>query len=99
MLGVYTTEMACGRVATEEVWSKGHLVCLDFLEHVSERTMSREVDIGERTTEILAYRKMGCTCREFRPYINDVAVRNKFHYEIEAMKENFPTNDVLRRWM
>ena len=77
--------MAFGLAAMEDVWSKGKLVCLVFLEHVRDRTLEDEVNLGERTNEILAYGKIGCTCREFRPFISDAAVIKKFHYEIEVM--------------
>ena len=78
-------EMASVSYIMDSVWSEGQVVCLVFLEHVRARALEREIEFGERTNEILAYGKIGCTCGDFRPFIREAAIISKFDYEIEAM--------------
>ena len=64
-------------------WTKGERVCFTFLEHLKSTAVLYGIELGTRTNEVIAYGKIGVTCKAFRPYIKDPVVVNIFSYEVE----------------
>lgn len=64
-------------------WTTGERVCLTFLEHLKCIAVVHGIELGTRTNEVIAYGKIGVTCKAFTPYIRDPAVVNIFSYEVE----------------
>ena len=63
----------------------GEQVCLAFMEHLKGTASGVGIEIGSRTNEVVAFGKMGVTCKTFRAYLKDPVVANTFDYEIETM--------------
>lgn len=64
-------------------WTKGERACLAFLEHLKRTAVHYGIELGTRTNEVIAYGKIGLTCKSFRPYVKDPEVVNVFSYEVE----------------
>ena len=78
---------------TESRWSKGEEVCLVFLHHVRDspdRALKNPPELGERTNEVLAYGRIGLTCRTFQEFIQDPIVGQSFAYDIEIFLVDLP---------
>ncbi|KAG0596088.1 hypothetical protein M758_UG223300 [Ceratodon purpureus] len=75
---------------TESQWSKGEEVCRIYLEHVRERGVLSPLELGERNKEVLAYGRIGVTCRTFRPFVYDPAIKHNFVYDLEIYMEGLP---------
>ena len=55
-------------------WSTRELVCLVFLENFREIAMQTKLVWGDRSNEVVAFGKLGLTCRNFRAFIDDPVV-------------------------
>ena len=66
-------------------FSRGEIVCIAFMEHIRDTAASTGIDLGTKTNEVIAFGKIGVTCRSIRTYLSDPAVVNMFQYKIEIM--------------
>ncbi|KAG0573865.1 hypothetical protein KC19_VG216400 [Ceratodon purpureus] len=68
-----------------ENWSTGELVCLIFLQNFSEIAMQTKLTWGDRSNEVVAFGKLGLTCRSLRAFIEDPMVPQIMDFYIESM--------------
>lgn len=62
----------------------GELVCLVYLEHLRDVAILEKPIWGDRSNEIVAFGKIGCTCRKFKVFLDDPVVRQLMDFELET---------------
>ena len=72
-------------------WSKGEIVCLIFMEKMRKWASETKVEWGMKLEQIIAFNKIGCTCKHFRAFLKDPAVvDDKFDYYMEYVLMSRP---------
>lgn len=66
-------------------WSEGQIVCMILLRNLRRAAYESGVGWGCRSSEVVAYGKLGCCCRTFREFLRDPIIKEMFDYELESM--------------
>ena len=72
-------------------WTKEETVCHVFMENLQKWAAETKVEWGMKSEQIVAYGKIGCTCKVFREYLKDPAMtHSKFNHHIAYMIMSWP---------
>ena len=68
------------------------------MEHLRDIAVQKGIELGTRTNEVVAFGKIGVTCKTLNSYIADPAVINMFDYEVEIMLQEINCDFLASEW-